>query len=77
MKHLPFRQTIREGCAEWDIPRLGWGRILSDPQLRERYWTVRIFGVRWFAARGRYDGESFSWRGWIDRNAALHDTGYV
>jgi hypothetical protein len=66
------RHDIREGADFDEMPAIGFGRIIGshDHLLREWYCTIRIAGVRYFAACGRYDFRSRSWRFWKAREVA-------
>ena len=64
-----MRKTLKEGASFADMPRFGYGRILSGPTLRARYWTASLFGWRLFVASGHYAGwdEPRRWRWWFIR----------
>lgn len=61
------RVDIPEGAALCSIPTVGWGRVLSIPELDEWYATVGLMGWRVLVARGRFNLKDYSWRWWFRR----------
>jgi len=49
-----MRVDIPEGARFDEMPRCGYGRILSYPTIEEWYVTLRLFGRRLFIASGKY-----------------------
>jgi hypothetical protein len=64
-----LRKDIPEGAHFRDMPvRIGYGRVLSIPELDEWYFTLRLFGWRLFVARGLYDRHHYGYRDWLQRD---------
>lgn len=67
---------IPEGVAFREMAKFfGYGRILSIPVLKERYFSVRLWGFTLLVAWGLYNFKSYSWRYrfvWLDKHGVGH-----